>query len=77
MTATSATIQAKAPRASGTRILFDLKDHLTAAELEKFQKAAANAGAPSLTDHFLNLTLRIPHGAGLLNPNPNQASPTA
>lgn len=49
-------------RSGGTRIIFDLKEHLTASELEKFSEAANAAGAPTLTDHFLNLTLRIPHG---------------
>jgi hypothetical protein len=49
-------------RSGGTRIMFDLKKHLTASELERFREAADAAGAPNLTEHFLNLTLRIPHG---------------
>jgi hypothetical protein len=48
------------PRATGTRILFDLEEELRPDELEKFVEAAKRAGAASLTDHFLNLTLRIP-----------------
>ena len=49
---------------SRTRIQFDLADVLTAEELEKFQRAAEEAQAPSLTEHFLNLTLRVePHKA--------------
>jgi hypothetical protein len=47
------------PKASGTRILFDLDRELTPEELEKFKQAADAAGAASLTEHFLNLTLRI------------------
>lgn len=49
---------------SRTRIQFDLADVLTAEELEKFQRAAEEAHAASLTEHFLNLTLRVePHKA--------------
>ena len=49
---------------SRTRIQFDLADVLTAEEIEKFQRAAAEAGAANLTEHFLNLTLRVePHKA--------------
>ncbi len=44
---------------SRTRIQFDLADVLTPEEIEKFQRAAAEANAPSLTEHFLNLTLRV------------------
>ncbi len=43
---------------SETRIVFDLSDELAPAEIEQFHEAAAAAGAPSLTEHFLNLTLR-------------------
>lgn len=46
-------------RNSGTRILFDLSEELRPEELEKFKDAANRAGANSLTDHFLNLTIRI------------------
>jgi hypothetical protein len=48
------------PRMGGTRILIDLEKELTPDELAKFQQAAKDAGAPTLTDHFLNLTLRLP-----------------
>lgn len=50
--------------ASKTRILFDLRDELTAEELEAFEAAAKAAGAANITEHFLNLTLRVqPHKA--------------
>jgi hypothetical protein len=44
---------------SQTRILFDLADELTPEEIAKFEAAAKEAGAESLTEHFLNLTLRV------------------
>ena len=44
---------------SHTRIRFDLADELTAEQIEKFKQAAKDAGAQSLTEHFLNLTLRV------------------
>lgn len=44
---------------SQTRILFDLADELTTEEIEKFEAAAKESGE-SLTEHFLNLTLRVP-----------------
>lgn len=47
-----------APR-SRTRIEFDLKDILSAEELTKFQESAKKAGAPNVTEHFLNITLRL------------------
>jgi hypothetical protein len=50
---------------SRTRILFDLADVLAPEEVEQFQRAAEEAGAKSLTEHFLNLTLRL---------NPKQAA---
>jgi len=46
-----------------TRVEFDLAKVLTADELEKFVAASKAAGASSLTEHFLNLTLRIPRAA--------------
>lgn len=50
--------------ASKTRVLFDLRDELTAEELEAFEAAAKEAGAANITEHFLNLTLRVePHKA--------------
>ena len=39
-------------------VQFDLSQVLTAEELERFQASAVAAGAASLTEHFLNLTLR-------------------
>ena len=47
---------------SRTRIAFDLAAVLTPAELENFQAAAEEAQAPNLTEHFLNLTLRVQSG---------------
>lgn len=44
--------------ASQTRILFDLADELTPEEIEKFE-AAAKAAGESITEHFLNLTIRV------------------
>jgi hypothetical protein len=46
------------PMTSRTRVLFDLRDVLNPAELSKFEESAKQAGAASLTQHFLNLTLR-------------------
>lgn len=43
-----------------TRITFDLADELTPEEIRKFQQSAKEAGAPSLKEHFLNITLRLP-----------------
>lgn len=49
---------------SQTRIQFDLRDELTSEELEAFRAAAKAAGAENITEHFLNLTLRVePHKA--------------
>jgi len=47
-------------RASRSRISFDLADELSEAEIANFKKASKAAGAKSLTEHFLNLTLRVP-----------------
>ena len=44
---------------SKTRITFDLRDVLSPDELENFKAAAAQAKAPNLTEHFLDLTLRL------------------
>jgi hypothetical protein len=46
-------------KTSRTRIVFDLEDILTVEELLKFQASADQAGARSLTEHLLNVTLRI------------------
>lgn len=45
---------------TGTLISFDLQQVLQPEELAKFEEAAKKAGAKSLTEHFLNLTLRLP-----------------
>ncbi len=50
----------KQPKSSRTRILFDLSDVLSEEEISKFETSAKEAGARNLTDHFLNLTLRLP-----------------
>lgn len=47
-------------KVDGTLISFDLRKVLTDEELIKFQQSAKEAGAPNLTEHFLNLTLRVP-----------------
>jgi hypothetical protein len=44
---------------SQTRIQFDLADELSAEEIAKFEAAAKEAGAENITEHFLNLTLRV------------------
>ena len=44
---------------SRTKIVFDLADELTQQELERFEENSKKAGAASLQDHFLNLTLRL------------------
>lgn len=49
----------KAESSSKTRIQFDLADELTPEEIAAFEAAAAEAGAASITEHFLNLTLRV------------------
>lgn len=43
---------------SRTRIVFDLVDILTPEEIAAFEANAGAAQAPSLTEHFLNITLR-------------------
>ena len=42
-----------------TRIIFDLAAELTPEELAKFEESARVAGAESLTEHFLNLSIRV------------------
>jgi hypothetical protein len=41
-----------------TEVRFDLAAVVTAEELERFKESARAAGAASLTEHFLNLTLK-------------------
>jgi hypothetical protein len=50
---------------SRTRVLFDLADVLSPEEVAKFEESAQKAGAKDLTDHFLNLTLRLPKQASV------------
>jgi hypothetical protein len=45
---------------SRTRILFDLAAEITPEELARFEASAAAAGTKDLTEHFLNLNLRLP-----------------
>ncbi len=45
--------------ATRTLVQFDLAKELTPEELAKFKEAAERAGTPDLTEHFLNLTLRL------------------
>jgi hypothetical protein len=47
---------------SKTRVVFDLRDELTAEEIAAFEASAAAAGAATLTEHFLNITLRLAPG---------------
>lgn len=46
----------KAPE-TATKITFDLAQVLTPQELEKFTAAAKAAGASSLKEHFMNISL--------------------
>lgn len=41
-----------------SEIRFNLRSVCTPEEIEKFKDNARKAGAKSLTDHFLNLTIR-------------------
>jgi len=43
-----------------TLVSFDLAQVLKPEEVEKFELAAKQAGAKTLTEHFLNITLRLP-----------------
>lgn len=54
---------AKPPKKSRTKIQFDLLDELTESELARFEKAATDAGAPNLTEHFLDVFVRPPETA--------------
>ena len=47
----------KSRRQSRTKITFDLADVLTDRELVAFRTRAVEAGAKSLTEHFVKLTL--------------------
>jgi hypothetical protein len=65
MSTTATTTPTSPLKNGGTRILIDLERELTPEELAKFSEAAFAAGAASLTDHFLNLTLRLPNALKL------------
>jgi hypothetical protein len=54
----SATAPQPTQERSQTKIVIDLADELTAEEIADFERSAKAAGAESLTEHFLNLTLR-------------------
>ena len=43
---------------SRTKVIFDLRDELTDEEISQFENAATEAGADSITEHFLNIALR-------------------
>jgi hypothetical protein len=47
-------------RPSKTLVTFDLSDELTPEEIAMFEASAKAAGAQDITEHFLNLTLRLP-----------------
>lgn len=64
MPATHSTKPTKPAITGGTRIQFDLEKELKPEELEKFKIAAEKAGAETLTEHFLNLTIRMPEERG-------------
>lgn len=46
------------PSEDQTEVRFDLRSILTPDEITKFKEAAKAAGAKSLTEHFVNLTLK-------------------
>ncbi len=48
------------PKVSRTKIIFDLAAEITPDELTRFEASAAAAGTSNLTEHFLNLNLRLP-----------------
>lgn len=53
----STTTDKSTDKPSSTKVIFDLATELTADELERFKKAANEAGTDP-TNHFLNLTIR-------------------
>lgn len=58
-TKTAGDSESPATEASQSRIQFDLMEILSPTEFEAFKRSAEEAKAASLTDHFLNLTLRL------------------
>jgi hypothetical protein len=48
------------PKPNRTLIVFDLAAEITPEELARFESSAAAAGSKSLTEHFLNINLRLP-----------------
>jgi len=62
---------------SRTRIVFDLRDVLTESEINRFEQAAEAAHAGSLTEHFINITLKTPAGLPAAPADPSlNVSPT-
>jgi hypothetical protein len=45
------------PNESRTRVIFDLRDILTEDEIQRFEQSAQEAGAASITEHFLNIAI--------------------
>ena len=41
-----------------TKIIIDLEEELTEVELKSFKSEAKQAGAKSLKEHFINITIR-------------------
>lgn len=54
------TIAPNPARPSRTKIVFDLADELTTEEIARFEAKAKEAGEKNLTEHFLNLFVRLP-----------------
>lgn len=54
-------MNAKPVKKPDTLISFDLSKVLKPEEVQRFRQSAKDAGAKTITDHFLNLTLRLPH----------------
>lgn len=53
-------MSATVTKPTDTLISFDLRKVLKPEELAMFEASAKQAGAKSLTEHFLNITLRLP-----------------
>lgn len=56
-----------AEKPANTLISFDLRKILRPEEVCQFEESARKAGAKSLTEHFVNITLRLP-GEDLIEP---------
>jgi len=53
----------KRPAKPQTKISFVLEEVVTPEEAARFVQCAKDAGAKNATEHFLNLTLRLPEHA--------------